>query len=239
MNLKEQLQEAIAYCNTKLASKGVTEPATSVVDIGDKIESIQGGDTGVGSRQWWEDALASKKNLDYLFQEANIETTPIIDCTNKTSIKYMCENCPNLTSVNLTNTQNIVYYNYAFSNNPKLVEAPEISTSSCQQFNGCYYNCENLKTIPLIDGSNINSFSVAFSKCPNLVDIRFVKGSIHVSIAFYQSSMLSAESVQSIIDGLADLTGQASQTLSLNALVKEKLTDEQIAQITSKNWTLA
>ena len=239
MNLKEQLQEAIAYCNTKLASKGVTEPATSVVDIGDKIESIQGGDTGVGSRQWWEDVLTSKKNLDYLFQGTNIETTPIIDCSNVTSIKYMCDSCPNLTSVNLKNTQNIVYYNYAFANNPKLVEAPEIDTSGCQQFNGAYLNDKNLKSIHLIDGSNIKSFSSAFSNCPNLVDIRFVKGSIHATIAFYQSQMLSAESVQSIIDGLADLTGQASQTLSLHALVKENLTDEQIAQITSKNWTLA
>lgn len=234
--IEEQTMTDIAAA---IRAKNGTENTYLPSEMPQAIKDIQSEDTGVGSRQWWEDVLETKKNLDYLFQETNIETTPIIDCSNVTSIKYMCDSCPNLTSVNLTNTQNIVYYNYAFSNNPKLIEGPEIDTSGCQQFNGAYLNDKNLKSIHLIDGSNIKSFSSAFSNCPNLVDIRFVKGSIHVSIAFYQSSMLSAESVQSIIDGLADLTGQKSQTLSLHALVKEKLTDEQIAQITSKNWTLA
>ena len=43
MSLKTQLQSALAYCNTQLASKGVTDTATSVVDVGDKIATIQQG----------------------------------------------------------------------------------------------------------------------------------------------------------------------------------------------------
>ena len=49
-----------------------------------------------------------------------------------------------------------------------------------------------------------------------------------------RSSKLSAESVQSIIDGLA-IVGTA-QTLTLHSSIV--LTDEQKAQISSKNWTL-
>ena len=50
---------------------------------------------------------------------------------------------------------------------------------------------------------------------------------------------MTAEEETSIVDGLVDLTGQSSQILSLHVSVKEKLTNEQIAQIISKNWTLA
>lgn len=50
---------------------------------------------------------------------------------------------------------------------------------------------------------------------------------------------LTDECVQNIIDNLADLTGSTAQTLQLHTDVKAKLTDTQIASITSKNWTLA
>ena len=50
---------------------------------------------------------------------------------------------------------------------------------------------------------------------------------------------LSDETIQSIIDGLADLTEQTTQTITFYATVGAKLTDEQKATITAKNWTLA
>lgn len=43
MSLKTQLQAALAYCNEKLAEKGITDTAVSVVDVGDKISDIQQG----------------------------------------------------------------------------------------------------------------------------------------------------------------------------------------------------
>ena len=50
---------------------------------------------------------------------------------------------------------------------------------------------------------------------------------------------LTDTSLASIIDGLADLTGGTGQTLTLHATPKARLTNEQIATITAKNWTLA
>ena len=44
--------------------------------------------------------------------------------------------------------------------------------------------------------------------------------------------------MQSIIDGLKDLTGAESQTLTFHSAVGNKLTDTQKATITAKNWTL-
>lgn len=46
-----------------------------------------------------------------------------------------------------------------------------------------------------------------------------------------------AESVRSIIDGLATVTSK--RTLTLHTDVKSKLTDEQKSAIASKNWKLA
>ena len=77
----------------------------------------------------------------------------------------------------------------------------------------------------------------AFVYIPKLEYIRFVPSTIGFSISFAQSSVLSDESIQSIIDGLATVT--TTCTLTLHATVKAKLTDEQKNAITAKGWTLA
>ena len=77
-----------------------------------------------------------------------------------------------------------------------------------------------------------------FNYIYSLVNVRFVANTIKLSIAFAQSDNLSTETIQSIIDGLADLTGGTAQTLTLHSTVGSKLTDTQKATITAKNWTL-
>ena len=71
----------------------------------------------------------------------------------------------------------------------------------------------------------------------NLVTITFKPETIKKSIYFKVASNLSDESVQSIINGLAPT--ETALTLSLNATIKDKLTEEQIAAINEKGWTLA
>ena len=70
----------------------------------------------------------------------------------------------------------------------------------------------------------------------NLEEVEFVPNTISVDIRFTSSSLTDA-SVQSIIEGLADLTGVEAKTLTLNG-VGASLTDEQKAAISAKNWTL-
>lgn len=92
-----------------------------------------------------------------------------------------------------------------------------------------------------LDISNCATSAVnnAFMKCYALKEVRFTENSIKVGLKFYDCILLSDDSIRSIIDGLADLTGQETQTLTLHADVKAKLTEDQITTITSKNWTLA
>ena len=97
--------------------------------------------------------------------------------------------------------------------------------------------CRELVSIERpFDMSKFTAWSMAdmFSNCISLVDVRFVAETIKESIAFAQSSLLSAESVQSIIDGLAYVDTKQNLTLS-NQIV---LTDNQKQVIDAKGWTL-
>lgn len=51
-------------------------------------------------------------------------------------------------------------------------------------------------------------------------------------------TILERASLRAFINGLADLTGQTAQTLTLGATLMEKLTEEDIAIATNKNWTI-
>lgn len=75
-----------------------------------------------------------------------------------------------------------------------------------------------------------------FTRCTSLVEIRFTKESIKFNLSFKQSSKLSDESIQSILDGLANVS--TTQTLDLNSEVYAKLTEEQKQSATDKGWTI-
>lgn len=75
-----------------------------------------------------------------------------------------------------------------------------------------------------------------FTRCTSLAEIRFTKESIKYNLSFKQSSKLSDESIQSILDGLANVS--TTQTLALNSEVYAKLTEEQKQSATDKGWTI-
>ena len=110
--------------------------------------------------------------------------------------------------------------------------------SQKKNFANMFENC-SMTTIPQLDTSNGTNFTDMFVLCHALKNISFVAGCIKKSIWFARSDKLTDESIQSIIDGLADLTGQTAQTITFHTTIKNKLTEEQIASATSKNWNIA
>lgn len=117
----------------------------------------------------------------------------------------------------------------------------KMNFSKCPNFTAVFVN---LKSLEIIDGTPLDlrscgNVNLAFSQNNSLKEVRFVPSCISKNISFLHSSLLSDESIQSIIDGLADLTGLETQTITFHADVKAKLTEAQITTITSKNWTLA
>lgn len=88
-----------------------------------------------------------------------------------------------------------------------------------------------------IDASACTSFQAAFSMATALVEIRFKPGSINAAIDFSVCGRLSAESKQSIIDGLAEVDDR--KPIKFSASVLASLTEEQIGTIQYKGWDLS
>lgn len=104
------------------------------------------------------------------------------------------------------------------------------------------YFFNNHGGIVTIDGQPLDFSSCTgnlhFHYLSNLEYIRFVPGTVKCNLAISSSNKLSDASIQSIIDGLADLTGQTAQKVSFHTDIILKLTEEQIVTIGNKNWTM-
>ena len=98
------------------------------------------------------------------------------------------------------------------------------------------FNTEHLRIVRGFIPPNIALPAAAFQS--NLEELN-VCGTVTKSINLSRCEKLTAASIQSIIDYLADLTGQTAQTLTFHATVGGKLTTEQKTTISAKNWTLA
>ena len=101
-----------------------------------------------------------------------------------------------------------------------------------------FLDCTELKTIPYIGFFGVTSNSSFFARCSKLENITF-DGEIKAGIGLNHCPKLTSASIQSIIDHLADLTGQTTKTIRIHADTGAKLTEAQKATITAKNWTLA
>lgn len=114
-----------------------------------------------------------------------------------------------------------------------------VDMSKATRTANAFLSCNLLHTIDkLIASENTAFHSSTFSTTPKLANITF-EGVIGQSISLANSPLLTNASVQSIIDCLKDLTGATAQTLTLHATVKANLTEEQLATITGKNWSVA
>ena len=175
------------------------------------------------------------QNFEEMFNTATLLTSvPLIDTSKALNITNMFYSCTALKEVNNLNTSHISNADSLFSLCSSLTTVENLDTSKFNSFEWTFYNCSKLENVCLLDSANASSFNRAFDGCSRLKNISFVKESIKVSINFGWSSLLSAESIQSIIDGLAIVT--TAQTLTLNSAIT--LTDEQKATIESKGWTL-
>ena len=153
-------------------------------------------------------------------------------CNGIKNLKIVTEATPP-DRLNLVNFANTGYGMGAFEK----IEIPLISKTKVVNILYSFQNQIKLKELAMIfDVSLCTALSGAFANCNSLETVSFAKETIKVDIAFAHSPLLSDESIQSIIDGLA--TVETAQTLTLHADVVLKLTTEQTAQIEAKNWNI-
>lgn len=107
------------------------------------------------------------------------------------------------------------------------------------QFQNCLY-LHTIEKVILTRNHTYTNGGGLFNNCSKLENV-VIEGEIGNSISFASCSLLSNDSVQSVIDHLIDLTGATAQILTVHADVKAKIEANPtlLASITSKNWTLA
>lgn len=115
---------------------------------------------------------------------------------------------------------------------------PSLDLRKGTNFQSMFQWSATIVEIGEMDISNATNVAGMFGYCHGLERISFTPGCIKLSLNFAQSNLLNDASIQSIIDGLADLAGKATQTLTLHATVGGKLTQEQKDAASAKNWTL-
>ena len=162
------------------------------------------------------------------------ETIPLINPINATGLVYFLQDSQIEYIDFYINAVNCTTLHSAFYGCTKLKWIVGINTSACKTAPSLFRLCSMLETIqePL-DYSSMTNNASGFEGCIALKNIRFVPETIKLPITI-PSAVLSDESIQSIIDGLA--TVETAQTLTLHSEVGAKLTDEQLLIIASKNW---
>ena len=87
-----------------------------------------------------------------------------------------------------------------------------------------------------IDFSAAENVKDMFRTNSGIESIRFTPNTLRLSLDMKMAKYLDSETIESIVHGLADMTGQTAQSLTLSSdvSVPQTLKDE----ITAKNWTL-
>lgn len=207
--------------------------------VQEKIEQLiyKAEDESLWYNQFKTNGLRNIYGYCNLFENYSDTRLPRIDVSNFEAMYRFCYNAKQLERIDFYLDCGKVtgQLRQAFTNTINLKYMKGINTSSTKDVREFLQN-SGIEEIEIpFNFSNVTLCDNAF-KCSFLRKILFENETIKVSIAI-PSQVLSDESIQSIIDGLA--TVETAQTLTLSATVKAKLTETQLATITNKNWNLA
>lgn len=164
-------------------------------------------------------------------QVEKFDTYQQFGLNNATSITIIC---------NAALSFNHTFYDCADLKSIEIVKENGGSVFSGASATFTFHSCKLLESIiGEIDFSQTTATNNPFYNCFQLKEMRWKPLSLSVTMRIAQSPNLSPETIQSVIDGLADLTGQTAQTVSWHSSVLNKLTNEQCTQMENKNWQYA
>lgn len=191
----------------------------------------------------------------------NLESATNIDASASTdySLNSMFQNCSKLKEVSFaTSTSNITNFSYMFAACSSLTSIPQLDTSSGTNFNYMFYS-SGLKRIEGISfkslnntvkynyltGNNyMNQLRYALIKdigtCTDMTRVDFSQWNV-----WGVNDETTTDARQSLVDSLLTYSfdrataGYSTCTISLYSTTKALLTEDEIAQITSKGYTIA
>ena len=178
-------------------------------------------------------------NFERMFSGcSSLTTIPQLDTSKSTNFTQMFLNCSSLAEVPQLNTSKGTAFERMFEGCKKLTEIPSLDTSKASQLSSTFRYCYELKTVEL---TSFAPTQYAFDGCRSLENLT-VTGTITINGNNYldlsDSTLLTVDSLLSVLNALADNTGKTTRTITLGSTNLAKLTDEQKAIATNKNYTL-
>ena len=179
------------------------------------------------------------------------------DLTNITGISNLFSECSKLQSLDVSkwNTHNVTGMSQSFYNCLSLqtLDVSNWDVGNVTTMQRLFQNCSSLQSLDLRNWNvdKVTNMIYAFIGMQSLktligglseekIDMNTIVclNGLRISIDLSQT-ILDRASLRAVINGLADLTGQTEQTLTLGATLKAKLTEEDIAIAVAKNWNIA
>lgn len=167
------------------------------------------------------------------------------------NVPFSCEKITVKLSDNTTSIQG-AFSNFVNVAQDKLKEIEIIgSTGGITSFSSTFCRTNLERITSEIDFSSCTYNHNCFFNATSLKELRIKPNSIKISISFSSSSDLTDESINSIVNGYADMTGQTAPVLTVHATVKSKIIADDakddtdptkrfwLRTLTSKNVTLA
>lgn len=168
-----------------------------------------------------------------------------------TTMLNIFNNCLNIRSIpNTITTENVTDLGGFIYMCPLIEEIHELDTRKVTSFQNSFTGCTSLRIIPHLDFDSITNMTTPFSDCTKLVfmSIHNVGKSSLESYNFSGATnwgVGSKENRQSLVDSLLTYSydraanGLPTATIKLSSTTKGLLTEEEIAQITAKGYTIA
>lgn len=235
----ERIQNAKSSIKTAIENKGVEVGNGTIDTYASKINEITSGDVNIMDLFPYTQSVVFDNDISDITEDITLHlerATTLYTIFDQKNI-----NCSKIT-IYISNTCTNARRSFRGTNNDEVFKEVELigDTSGLNDVRDMFLYRKSLeRIIGQFDFRNITATSGMFNNCSSLKEFTPVANTIKTTINFGNSSLLTDTTIQSIIDGLADLTGATAQTLTFHADVKANLSDEQIASITSKNWTLA
>ena len=198
-------------------------------------------------------------DMSYMFYScSSLQSLDVsnFDTSNVKNMGSMFGFCSSLQTLDLSIfvTNNVTDMSSMFSRSSlQSLDLSNFDTSKVTNMNWMFEYCSSLQSLDMsnFDTSkvtNMNNIFVGCRKLTTLIGGRTIDEVISNNISTFNglkinisldSTILDRASLRALINGLADLTGSTSQKLTLGSTLIAKLTEEDIAVATAKNWTIA
>ena len=119
------------------------------------------------------------------------------------------------------------------------LDVSNFNTSNVTNMSAMFSSCRNITALDLSswDVSNVTDAGDIFYGCTSLTNFQAPQN-INVNIGFSSCNNLTVDSLLSILNNLTDRISTTTLTCTLGSVNLAKLTDEQKAIATNKNWVL-